>query len=35
MLYDAGGGGKYGKPLFNKPLKEKFFDNTQKSLGEF
>jgi len=33
--YDSGGGGKYGKPLYNKPLKEKFYDCSQKSLGEF
>jgi uncharacterized protein (TIGR00375 family) len=35
MLYDAGGGGRYGKPLWNKPLKENFFDNTQKALSDF
>jgi uncharacterized protein (TIGR00375 family) len=35
MLYDAGGGGRYGKPLWNKPLKENFYDNTQKSIGDF
>lgn len=35
MLYDAGGGGRYGKPLYNRPLKENFYDNTQKSLQDF
>jgi len=35
ILYDSGGGGKYGKPLFEKPLKERFYDNTQKSLSTF
>lgn len=35
MQYDAGGGGRYGRPLYNKPLKEKFYDDTQKSLGAF
>jgi len=35
ILYDAGGGGRYGRPLFNKPLKEDFYDATQKTLGSF
>ena len=35
MLYDAGGGGRYGQPLWNKPLKENFYDDTQKSLASF
>jgi len=35
ILYDAGGGGRYGRPLYNKSLKENFYDNTQKSLGDF
>lgn len=33
--YDAGGGGRYGIPLFRKPLKENFYDDTQKTLAEF
>ncbi len=35
MLYDAGGGGRYGKPVHGRPLKEKFFDDRQKGLGDF
>jgi len=35
ILYDAGGGGRYGRPLFNKPLKEDFYDSTQKTLAEY
>ncbi len=35
MLYDAGGGGRYGRPLYKKPLRENFYDNTQKSLRDF
>lgn len=35
MEYDAGGGGRYGKPLYNKPLKERFYDDSQKSLNHF
>lgn len=35
ILYDAGGGGRYGKPLYNKPLKENFYDDTQRSISDF
>jgi uncharacterized protein (TIGR00375 family) len=35
VLYDAGGGGRYGRPLYDKPLKENFYDGSQKSLGDF
>ncbi len=35
ILYDSGGGGNYGKPLYDKPLKENFYDSSQKSLGQF
>lgn len=35
MEYESGGGGKYGKPLWNKPLKEEFYDCSQKCLSQF
>ncbi|MBN2517798.1 MAG: TIGR00375 family protein [Candidatus Altiarchaeota archaeon] len=35
ILYDAGGGGRYGRPLYDKPLRENFYDGSQKSLGDF
>jgi len=35
MLYDAGGGGNYGRPLWNETLKENFWDDSQRNLGDF
>jgi uncharacterized protein (TIGR00375 family) len=35
MEYDSGGGGKYGRPLYNKVSKERFYDDSQKCLGAF
>jgi len=34
MLYDAGGGGRYGKPVLGK-LDENFYDDSQKTLVSF
>jgi len=33
--YDAGGGGNYGRPVIGRRLKEKFYDDSQKTLSGF
>lgn len=35
IAYDSGGGGKYGRPIYGRAFKEKFYDCSQKCLGEF
>ncbi len=35
ILYDSGGGGRYGKPLYNRSIKERFYDLSQRSLSDF
>lgn len=35
VSYDSGGGGRYGRPIFDQNFKETFYDCSQRSLGEF
>lgn len=35
VSYDAGGGGKYGRPVFGKKVKENFYDSSQKTISQY